>query len=169
MDTEMHPTIAGKTITIRPIRRTDTDIEANFVRQLSPMAKHYRFLGGVKELSPTELKRFCEVDGKHSMAFVATTTQGGSETQIGVSRYAPNSKSDTREIALTLADDWHGKGLGPLLMKQLIASAIEHGVKRLYAIELIDNAEMRTLADELGMSTQADPDDARQLIYTLML
>jgi hypothetical protein len=34
--------------------------------------KHYRFLGGVKELSPAELKRLCDVDGRHSMAFVAT-------------------------------------------------------------------------------------------------
>jgi GNAT superfamily N-acetyltransferase len=165
--TNLNLTVAGELVTIRPIRVTDAAMEADFVRKLSPQTKHYRFFGGVRELSPAQVKLFCEVDGRHSMAFVATVQKNGCETEIGVGRYAPNSKADIREMAVTIADEWQHKGLGKLLVKQLIASASDYGVKQLYSVELTDNAAMRDLAHELGMSTACDPDDAHQVIYSL--
>lgn len=160
-------TVAGELVTIRPIRATDAAIEADFVRKLSPQTKHYRFFGGVRELSPAQVKLFCEVDGRHSMAFVATVQKNGSDTEIGVARYAPNSKADIREMAVTIADEWKHKGLGKLLVKQLIGSARDYGVKQLFSVELTENIAMRDLAHELGMSIASDPDDAHQVIYSL--
>jgi GNAT superfamily N-acetyltransferase len=165
--TNQHVTIAGELVTIRPILATDVAMEADFVRELSPMTKHYRFFGGIGELSPAQLKIFCEVDGRHSMAFVATVQKDGSETEIGVGRYAPNSKADVREMAVTIADAWQHKGLGKLLVQQLIASARDYGVRQLYSLELTDNSAMRELADELGMCASCDPDDVHQVIYSL--
>jgi len=103
---------------------------------LSAEAKHFRFLGAVRELPLDELARLCDVDGKHSMAFVATVSRNGREMEIGVSRYAPNSRSDVREIAVTVADEWHHRGVGTLLMKQLIQTARTNGVKQLYSVDL---------------------------------
>jgi GNAT superfamily N-acetyltransferase len=169
MQSESYPTIDGERVTIRPIRITDTDMEADFIRRLSPETKHYRFLGGVKELSAAQVSQLCDIDGTHSMAFVATIRRDGRETEIGVSRYAPNSRSDVREIAVTVADEWQHKGLGMKLMEQLIQSAQCNGVKRLYSIELSDNAAMRALASDLNMSAHRDPDDPHQTIYSLQL
>jgi GNAT superfamily N-acetyltransferase len=160
---------AEESVTIRPIRPADSVMEGEFVRNLSAQTKHYRFLGGVRELSAAELKRLCEVDGTHSMAFVATVQENGHETQIGVSRYGGNSKSDVREMAITVADAWQRKGLGQLLMQRLITYAKSHGVKQLYSVDLADNIAMRELARELGMSVRPDPDDAHQVIYSLTL
>jgi GNAT superfamily N-acetyltransferase len=165
----LHPTVGGESVTIRPIRLTDAAMEADFVGKLSSQTKHYRFLGGVKELSPADLRSFCDVDGRHSMAFVATVQKNGRETEIGVSRYAPNSKVDVREIAVTISDEWQHRGLGKLLMMQLIASAKDYGVKQLYSMDFADNSAMRELANELGMSARRDPDDAHQVIYSLTL
>ena len=166
---ELDRVIAGEVVSIRPIRIADAQMEADFIRRLSAETKHYRFLGGVKELSPIELSRLCQVDGRHSMAFVATVRRDGVETEIGVSRYAPNSRSDAREIAVTVADEWQHKGLGTMLMKQLIRSAQCNGVKRLYSISLSDNEAMRALAKDLGMSASIDPNDTHQTIYSLRL
>src|SRR5579859_197941 len=162
-------TIAGNVVTIRPIRITDADMEAAFIRGLSPQTKRYRFLGGVKELSAGEISRLCDIDGKHSMAFVATIRDDGRETEVGVSRYAPDSSADVREIAVTVADEWQRKGLGTMLMKRLIKSARDNGVKHLYSIDLADNAAMRALADDLGMSASRDPSNPQQTIYSLEL
>ena len=74
-------------------------------------------------MSPQEVKTFVDVDGRHSMAFVATVKENGQEKGIGVSCYAPNSKEDVREISVTVADKWQHKGIGTLLTKQLIAFA----------------------------------------------
>ena len=80
-----HPLTADQSVTIRPIRPSDDAMEGEFIRNLSMETKHYRFLGGVKELSPAELKRLCDVDGRHSMAFVATTAMRDLATELGMS------------------------------------------------------------------------------------
>ena len=168
-DANTNLTVAGKTVTIRPIRSTDADMSADFVRRLSPETRHYRFLGGVQELSPREVKRFVEVDGQQSMAFVATVQEDGQEVEIGVSRFAPNAAPDTREMAVTVADEWQEQGLGTVLAKRLIEFAREQGVKQLYSVDLADNSAMYELAKDLGMVAKRDPRDARQIIFSLAL
>lgn len=167
--TELQTLADYPTITIRPIQLTDADMEVEFVRRLSPKTRHYRFLGGLKELTPKMLKSFCDVDYYHSMAFVATVSQNGEEIEVGVSRYAPNTKDDVREMAVTVADDWQHLGIGTLLTKKLIEFARDHGVNKLYSVDLADNTSMRQLADEIGMSVRQDPEDAHQVIYSLAL
>jgi GNAT superfamily N-acetyltransferase len=148
---------------------TDLEMESDFIHRLSPETKRFRFLGGIRELPPEELTRLCDVDGKHSMAFVATIHRDGRDVEIGVSRYAPDSKADVREIAVTVADEWQRKGLGTLLMKQLIEAARSYGIKQLFSIDLADNVAMSALAKELGMHSVQDPNDPHQMIHTLTL
>jgi GNAT superfamily N-acetyltransferase len=164
-----HPIVAGQSVTIRPMHSSDSAMEDAFVRNLSIETKHYRFLGGVKELSAAELRHLCDVDGRHSMAFVATIEKDGHETQIGVSRYAEGSKEHLREMAVTIADEWQHKGLGRLLAQRLIEYARSHGVTQLYSVDLADNSAMRSLANELGMSVRRNTDEPNQVIYSLTL
>ncbi len=170
MTTEItHPIVGNESVTIRPLLPADSTMEAEFVRNLSAQTRHYRFLGGVKELAPAELKRLCNVDGRHSMAFVATVNESGHETEIGISRYAEYPGDGAGELAITVADAWQNKGLDRLLLKRLISYAKTHGMKQLYSVELADNTAMRELASEFGMSVRRDPDDAGQVIYSLAL
>ena len=169
MSQELHPTIAGETVTIRPIRMSDVDMERDFIRRLSPESKHFRFLGGVSELAPDELKRLCNVDGNHTMAFIATVRRSDQELEIGVSRYAQNAEADVREIAVAVSDEWQHKGLGATLMRPLIEAAKSHGVRQLYSIDLASNTAMAALARELGMHAVRDPSDSNQIIYSLAL
>ena len=161
--------LRGAAVTIRPMRGTDEALEARLVQHLSMASRRYRFFGGVRELSPAELKLLCNVDGRNSMAFVATVMEHGTETAIGVSRYAPSQKPEAREMALTVADDWQHQGVAELLMAELIKHARLQGVKELYTVELADNHAMRQLALSLGMSVQRDPEAAEQVVYTLRL
>ena len=103
------------------------------------------------------------------MAFVATVRQKGREVEVGVSRYAPNSHSDVREVAVTVADEWQHQGLSAALMKQLIKTARIHGIKQLYSINLSNDRAMSALAEELGMSSTRDPSDPHQTIHSLIL
>jgi L-amino acid N-acyltransferase YncA len=144
-------------------------MEVEFVRHLSVQTRRFRFFGSVNDLSSEELKLLCNVDGRDSMAFVATVQQSGHDTAIGVSRYARSAKDGVREMALTIADDWQQKGVAELLMAQLIEYAKGHGVKQLYSVELAENAAMQRLAKKIGMSAVYDPEDAGQIIYSLTL
>ena len=169
MSQELHTRIAGEKVTVRSIRMDDLEMERDFIRRLSPAAKHFRFLGGVSELPIKELRRLCDVDGKNSMAFVATVLRNGREAEIGVARYSPADKSTTREMAVTVSDEWQHLGLGTTLVKHLIDHAKLNGVTQLYSIDLADNDAMGALAKDLGMASKRDPDDPHQVIYSLAL
>jgi GNAT superfamily N-acetyltransferase len=166
---ETHVQLAGETVTIRPIRIDDLEMEQDFIRRLSPTTKHFRFLGGVRELPARELKRLCDVDGKNSVAFVATVLRNGREVEIGVTRYSPVADSAACEMAVTVADEWQHRGLGTILAKHLIDTAKLNGVTQLYSVDLTDNAAMAALAKDLGMASESDPGDWRQVIYSLAL
>jgi len=169
MPTATEHAIAGHRVTIRPLQSSDTQMEAEFVRNLSDETKHFRFLGAVKELSTTDLKRLCNIDGQHTMAFVATVREGGRELEVGVSRYAEGSSPDVREMAVTVTDSWQHKGLGRLLARQLIDYARAHGVTQLYSVDFAENTAMQHLAHDLGMTVCRSPDDSTQVIYSLPL
>src|SRR5579863_783301 len=159
--------INDRWVTIRPIRSTDAAMEMDFIRTLSAETKHFRFLCAVNELSPAEASRLCEVDGPHTMAFVATVQEEGREVEIGVCRYALGGKADVRETAITIADDWQQTELAKLLMQHLLASARQYGIRRLYTTEFADNQAMRRFAQDIGMTSERDPGDATQVIYSM--
>lgn len=166
---ELHPRVAGETVTIRPIQLDDLEMEQDFIRRLSPAAKRFRFFGSVSELPLPELRRLCDVDGKYSMAFVATVLRNGREVEIGVARYAPYDGCNTREMAVAVADEWQHRGLGTALVKHLIETAKVNGVTQLYSVGLVDNRGMAALAKDLEMVSMRDPSDPHQVIYSLAL
>jgi acetyltransferase len=156
-------------ITIRPITLNDKAIEADFVHNLSPQAKHERFLGTIKDLSPSMLTHLCDIDYVNSMAYLATIIVNGSEKEIGVCRYANDAVEGEREMAIAVADEHQNKGIETLLIEQLIEQARASGIKKLVSIELSTNHIMKTLAKSLTMDSKPDPDDNRQTIYSITL
>ncbi len=157
--------INDREITIRPIQHGDTILEESFIENLSERAKHYRFLGGVSRLSANEIQHLCDVDYHDSMAFIAVVDDGGKEREIGVARYAKDAGTQSREMAITIADDFRDTNLGQVLVEQLKAYGKQHGVKTIYSMDLNDNTDMRKLANDLNMSVKRDPNDIHQVIY----
>jgi long-chain acyl-CoA synthetase len=160
----------GRRVTLRPVRRDDVARTAAFLDELSPPSKHFLFLGGITRLSDTALRRLCDPDYAHDMAYVAVTANtaaGESERQVGVCRYAGADSQRGAEISVAVADDWQHQGLGKLLLSRLIEHARSHGVHRLYSIDAATNEPMRRLARELGFREEPDPDDIHQVVYSL--
>jgi len=73
----------GTEILIRPIRPEDAGIEKDFIHQLSPKSKYFRFFSGLMDLSPAMLERFTRIDYAHEMALIAVHVQDGKEVEIG--------------------------------------------------------------------------------------
>ena len=179
-DTRMEPpsqsteTLAdGRRVIVRPIRPGDVERNAAFLESLSPPSKHFLFLGAISRLSDEQLRRLCDLDYADDMAFVALAADGSSAAaprQVGVCRYAgAGDVAHGAEISVAVADDWQHQGLGALLLRRLIDYARAHGVPRLYSMDSIYNDRMRKLARQLGFAEHADPQDPRQVIFSLML
>jgi N-acetylglutamate synthase-like GNAT family acetyltransferase len=156
----------GSIIYVRPINPGDLELERSFVDGLSKQSKYYRFLGGISRLTEDELRRFCDVDRQHEMAFIALDGDG---SQVGVARYVADKENSAAEIAVTVADQWQGKGVDDVLLRHLIDYARSCGIKRLFSIELAVNTDMYDLARRFGFDVKSDPGDSTQVINRLDL
>jgi acetyltransferase len=156
-------------VTVRPIRPEDIDIETAFAHGLSKETRYNRFLGAGVKLTPKLLEKFTRIDFSRDMALIATTTVEGVETAIGVARYARLADGYTCEFAVTIADTWQGRGIGRRLLAMLIESARGHGVKRLIGEVLATNAPMLQLARSLGFNVAFHPEGAELRRATLDL
>jgi acetyltransferase len=149
----------GTNITIRPIRPEDARIEADFVRQLSPESKYFRFMRALHELTPEMLVRFTQIDYDLEMALIVTVEQMDEEIEVAVARYATNPDGESCEFAIVVSDQWHHRGLGMRLMQRLMAIARDDGLKTMEGEVMASNHQMLALCTALGFSIQRDPED----------
>jgi acetyltransferase len=159
----------GTDIKIRPIRPEDAAIEQQFIRELSPQAKYFRFMQGLNELTEEMLVRFTQLDYDRELALIAVLEADSGETELGVARYVMNPDGQSCEFALVVADRWQHRGIGSHLMSALIDAARKRGFKRMIGEILTGNRNMLELAESLGFSLHASPDDTGVRVATLTL
>jgi len=149
----------GASIRIRPIRPEDAGLEQAFIAALSPLSRHARFMGGIRELSPEMMERFVNVDAAH-LAFIAVA-EGADGLEVGVSRYFSDPGGESGEFAIVVADAWQGLGLGRLLLRKITSAALAQGLTKLTGQVLTDNTRMLDLCRSLGFSVsrQSGADD----------
>lgn len=159
----------GSEVTIRALRKEDKGFEREFIRNLSPESRWMRFLGQIGEPGDALIRRLTELDYQHDMAFIALSREGGILHEVGVSRYSLAPDGQSCECAVTVADAWQGKGLGTILMRDLIDIARKRGVHSMFSIDANENGRMRELARDLGFRREQDPDDPTRVIHRLTL
>jgi len=149
----------GANMVMRPIRPEDARIEDDFVRNLSPESKYFRFMRALHELTPEMLVRFTQIDYHREMAFIATTEIDGKEVEVAVGRYVTNPDGDSCEYALVVDDKWKRKGIGSRIMRGLMEVAKARGLRTMEGEILSDNANMLSLARKLGFTIRSIEDD----------
>lgn len=145
-------------VTIRPLRREDADLQLRFGLGLSEETRYNRFFGGVR-FTPELLATLVNVDFSKDVALIATTTVAGQETPIGVTRYVLLPAGDRAEFAVTVADAWQGCGVGKMLLTRLVEIARERGLQRLVGETLATNSGMIRLATSAGFTVAVHAED----------
>jgi acetyltransferase len=149
----------GTELTIRPIRPEDADTEQEFVRNMSPEAKYFRFMQTIDELTPEMLARFTQPDYDREMALIAVINENGKRTQLGVARYTVNPDSQSCEFALAVLDTKRRMGIGSKLMEALMEAARTRGIRMIEGEVLSDNNRMLSLMRRLGFAIRNSPED----------
>jgi GNAT superfamily N-acetyltransferase len=129
---------------VRPIRAADkAALEVAFER-LSEGSRYRRFLSVTPRLSGRQLAYLTEVDHRGHEALIAFSAETGDA--VGTARYVRDANDGrVAEPAVTVIDDWQGRGLGSALFERLIDRARMDGVRRLRATVLADNEPMLQL------------------------
>ena len=155
--------INGQTVSVRPIRPEDANLEQEFVRKLSDDARRCRFMdNSLKELPPSLLIRFTQIDYDREMALIATVPSATGEQQVGNARYTLTPDGETVEFAVAVADDWQKCGLGRRLMMALFDCARHYGYRTIAGDVLVDNPKMLRLMETLGFAVLPHPEDRSQ-------
>ena len=89
----------GSACVFRPIRPEDADELQRFVREeLSDESRFNRFMSTLKQLPPSMLVRFTQLDYAREMAVVAMREEDGVERMAGVARYTANPDAGQRRV-----------------------------------------------------------------------
>ncbi len=153
---------SGQSIRLRLIQPHDKErLRAGFQR-LSSASRHKRFMGGKQSISDAELRYFTELDQRDHFAIgaVELDAEGGEGEGIAVARFVRlGPDSDCAEVALTVADDLQGKGVGRKLLEKLVEAAVERDIRRFRFECLADNHEMRKLVYKVSEVVEIRNDD----------
>ena len=128
----------GSTVLIRPVQSTDAALVADGFARLSLRSRQMRFLTRKNRLSTAELRYFTDVDHHDHEALVALNHADG--RGLGIARYIRHADDPlAAEIAVTVIDDWQGRGLGTELVARLSGRARSEGIHRFTALVAEDN------------------------------
>jgi len=141
----------GSKVLIRQVQSTDAPLLADGFARLSLRSRRMRFLTTKKELSGAELRYFTDVDHHDHEALGAVSQADG--RGVGIARYIRHADDpQAAEIAVTVVDDWQGRGLGTELLARLSGRARAEGIHRFTALVAEDNTAMAGLLRNMSAS-----------------
>ena len=143
----------GSRVILRPGLPTDRALLAREFERLSPESRYRRFFSPLKVMSPRLLDYLTSMDYVDHFAWAALSAEpgpGGEPQGVGVSRYIRLPDPTAAEMAVTVVDDWQGKGLGRILLDALVLEALENGITRFEGDVLTENGPMQELLRRTG-------------------
>lgn len=133
----------GTIAELRPLLSEDRGLMLEGLSRMSEQSRFARFGSGRSGLSDAEIRYLTEVDQVSHVAWGATIDGG----PAGVGRYIVGDDA-TAEIAVTVVDEYQGRGLGRALLDALVASARAGGVETLwFSIEPWNRAVIQMMRD----------------------
>lgn len=169
---ELEETVAladGTEVLVRPIKVTDEGLIREFHYRLSEETVYRRYRRPLKTLPHRDRVRLVNVDYDQEMAIVVVQRHGMREELLGVGRYFTDQSTRVAELAFTVRDDWHDRGIGSLLMTKLVGIARERDLRALEAYTQADNHRMITILMRNGFVAVGEEDEDNTTHWRLIL
>ncbi|MDH5201696.1 MAG: bifunctional acetate--CoA ligase family protein/GNAT family N-acetyltransferase [Nitrospirota bacterium] len=157
----------GTPVLIRPVRPEDEPLMIKFFNNFSEQTIIMRFYHQLSNFSHEQLVRYCQIDYDREFAFVCEIREGELRRIIGDIRLNKQPDLETAEMAVAVADQWQGKGVGRILCEYCIQVAREFGVKKLWMEILGINSRMLKLSEKLGFKITESDNDVVKVIKEL--
>lgn len=123
----------------------------SFFERLSPTARYRRFFF---ETSPPEFLVADMCDASDARRQVTLFIGREDQQRLHVLAVGSYEQKDSQavEVSFAVDDEYHGRGLGTILLERLAFLAHEHGFTRLWAVTQPDNLAMRQVFQESGLA-----------------
>ena len=137
----------GERLTVRPMQTTDADAVLAGFQALSPESFRRRFFSPVPRLLPGVARALTAVDDGH-LTLLALDDSGHVVAMAEAIRDRRDPSS--AELAVTVADAYQHRGIGPRLLRWLSRDAAEAGVVRLTGSTQTDNSPAVAMFTKAG-------------------
>lgn len=149
----------GTAVLLRQIRPQDRDMLAAGLRELSPSSRYLRFHEDLTEFTADQLAYLTEVDHVDHEAIAAIDLDRPEHPGIGVARFIREPfEHRIAEVAVTVADRYHGRGAATMLLGALASRAREEGIEVFRHYVLDRNEAMLDVLDQLGATRELEAD-----------
>jgi RimJ/RimL family protein N-acetyltransferase len=137
------------------VRTADAARLDDFLRRLSAKTRWLRFMTA-RPCSPefvrAEVDRMVAGSAGNSITLIVTQACDGSEAVVAVAELVYTRESGTGEVGVVVMDDAQRKGIGTLLLRQLLLIAQELGLTELHGDMLAENYAIQHLIKTLQLS-----------------
>ncbi len=153
----------GTQVHIRPIRPEDDHVLVESFRHLSPESVYQRFFTALPELSEGMARYLANVNETNRLALVAEVDS----ELVAVGRYERTKDPGLVELALVVLDAWQNRGLGRILLREIMRAAESNGIHRFRADVLAENRRMlRLLVTESNIYERKTEAGVTTLLFT---
>lgn len=138
----------GSTIEIRQPTADDEPAVRALFDELTPQSRYLRFMGSAPASASAEsAARICRPAGSDHGAVIAIRAG----EVVGVAEYELADGETGAEFACAVADRLHHRGIGTLLLEQLVEVAKDNGIRAFEAMLLTSNHPMLQVFADLGL------------------
>lgn len=138
--------IDGQPLELRPLWPEDWRQFATDIHRFSETSLRKRFFS-VPKFTEQTFRRMTATNHRDQFAWGAALGGAG----VGVGRHALQAEDRSlAELAVLVADDLHGHGVGSKLVAVIAAAADAHGATDLYALALASNTAVQALLRRFG-------------------
>jgi acetyltransferase len=142
----------GVQVTVRPIRAEDEPAAVDFHRRLSEQSVYSRFFTTVplaERVSHHRLARICFADYDREISLIVMAADEPALI-LAALRLTRRHASKDADFGLLVVDSWHGRGLGKLLVSELVRVARAEGIESIHGKVLAGNQRMIEICLKAG-------------------
>ncbi|MGO9160673.1 MAG: N-acetyltransferase family protein [Streptosporangiaceae bacterium] len=150
----------GTPAMIWPLLPDDAETLRDLFRRMSPGSRRSRFLQPLSELGDPMITLLVDsVDGvRHTALLLMVLPSQGPEEAAGVARLVQYCEDPAAaDIAVTVTDDWQGRGAGTALLTALLQRR-PAVITRLCTVVAADNRASLAMLDRIGQMSVGPPD-----------
>jgi acyl-CoA synthetase (NDP forming)/GNAT superfamily N-acetyltransferase len=154
----------GSYVRIRRAAPEDWQAVHDFAAALGPESVYRRFFGLPNDPGRIVANAVCAPGGPATPSERGALLALRADEVVGLAQWIGTGKPGEAEIAFTVADSMHGKGVATLLAEHLLDAAHRSGVRRFTAVTQADNHAMLDVFTTLGVPAKYTYDDGTWML-----
>jgi len=146
----------GHHLLLRPIRSTDEPKLTEMLYSLTEATLYQRFMHIIKRIAHDERQTYLDIDYKANLGIALETCNTELEPEIvGVAHYFLDPATQLADVAFLVRDPWQGKGLGTILVEEMMSLARAREIDGFTADVLASNRAMLHLFHKAGLVVES--------------